>query len=256
MHDRTLRATLGGALLLLSLAAPALRAQGISITPQQDAAESALISTPIGALPPLMTPTIAGMSATSPSFGIRYGRRTVYGTSGAENNYGISTTLPMSTGASVTLTAGAGDIYCPNSSCNRYLQLALGGDFKLGEMPMGTGSKLLYAVNGEVGYGRPGALGQTDQAISLSAGVPISLVLGSGSDMKIVPWLTPGFGVGSYKQDTRFSGTSNNGQLFLLGGGLGLSNATSSFSASLGFQRVFISGGQTMYGISVTIGGH
>ncbi|MDB4907895.1 MAG: hypothetical protein JWO05_2679 [Gemmatimonadetes bacterium] len=252
MHDRTLRATLGGALLFLSVAAPALRAQAIP-TDQDLAAEAALISTPIGALSPLMTPTIAGMGTASPSFGIRYGRRSVNGGNGSEDNYGIATTLPMGSGTTITITAAAGDLDC--SGCNRYLQLALGGDFRLGEMPMGSGSKLLYAVNGEVGYGRPSAFGQTDQAISLSAGVPISLVLGSGSDMKIVPWLTPGFGIGRYKQDTRFAGTSESGQRFLLGGGLGLANAGSSFSASVGFQHVFITGGQTMYGISVTIGG-
>jgi hypothetical protein len=87
------------------------------------------------------------------------------------------------------------------------------------------------------------------QRPALSGGVPIALVAG-GPTLKVAPFLTPAVGWGRVSD----SGDSVNGARFLLGGGVAFQSLTSGVGVNVGFQKVFIDGGDTMFGISLVLG--
>jgi hypothetical protein len=73
--------------------------------------------------------------------------------------------------------------------------------------------------------------------------------------MRVVPYLTPILGVGTLSEDCIDPGCTNSGTRFVLGGGIGIWNPTSSISASVGFNRVMLDGAATTFGVNVTLGG-
>ncbi|HKW12053.1 MAG TPA: hypothetical protein VJO33_16825 [Gemmatimonadaceae bacterium] len=68
--------------------------------------------------------------------------------------------------------------------------------------------------------------------------------------MRIAPFLTPGFGWGRLSG----SGDSISGTRFLLGGGVTLQSLTNDIGVNVGFQKVFIDRGETMFGVSLIFG--
>ena len=112
-----------------------------------------------------------------------------------------------------------------------------------------NGMLLRVGLNGEFGYSKPS--GAT--LLAGSVGLPLSLVSrGARNEMHIVPFLTPAFGFGDRDPD---GGDSGSGSKFMLGGGLGIFNPTSSVALNLAFQHVFVDGGQTEFGLGLVLGG-
>jgi hypothetical protein len=150
--------------------------------------------------------------------------------------------------SSVSLTAGASTPSRGSSA----LMLGIGGDTRLSDVPMSdsrNGMLLRVGLNGEFGYSKPS--GAT--LLAGSVGLPLSLISrGSRNEMHIVPFLTPAFGFGDFNPD---GGDSGSGSKFMLGGGLGIFNPTSSVALNLAFQHVFVDGGQTEFGLGLVLGG-
>ena len=69
--------------------------------------------------------------------------------------------------------------------------------------------------------------------MSGTVGLPISLVSGSRvrDEMRIVPFITPGFGFGGIR-----GGDSPSGSALMLGGGIGIYNRSSSVALSFGIS--------------------
>jgi hypothetical protein len=218
------------------------------------AARAALVLTPVGALPPFVTSTIQGEPQNGAALGLRYGHLWGPTESTNENNAGISALLPVGTGATVTLTAGFFSLSC--DECDAALMLSIGADKALGDLAMGSSresSRLRFALNGEVGYGQPrGSTISRGSLLSGMVGLPISLVSGSRTrdDMRVVPFITPGFGFGGIRGDDGRSGTA-----FMLGGGLGIYNRSSSVALSFGFQHVAVEDSGTLIGLALVLGG-
>jgi hypothetical protein len=212
------------------------------------AAYLALIETPAAALTPLLTNTLVGPLQRSPVFALRYG---YLGLDGASyNNFGVSAVLPAGIGSSVSLNAGVFSPSCRDPGCDNQLMLSIGGDTRLLGTAIGQGpnpAKLLVALNGELGYGKP----RDANVASGMVGLPVSLVAGDPKGMRVVPFLTPAFGFGRVSSGS----SSESGTRLVFGGGVGVHNTVSSLVVNLGFQHVYISGAKTLVGVNVMFGG-
>lgn len=147
--------------------------------------------------------------------------------------------------------------------------LGVAGDTRLGETPFESGSRLTFGLNGELGYGRPRNTSFNDGAlVSGAVGIPIGLVPGTRARnaMRIVPFVTPGFGFGEIRGGARATvvtpeGTielrsdEQSGTRFMLGGGLGFYNRASTVSFTIGFQYVSIEDAKPQFGVALTLGG-
>jgi len=224
-------------------------------TQSQAIATTALQLTPAGALPPLLTSTLEAEVQNGVALALRYGYMSPSDGGPNANNGGASVIFPLGLGGTVTLTGGVFSYNC--DGCKPGLMLGIGGDHRLGDMVLGTGSdgsRIQFALNGEVGYGQPqGADISNGSVFSGAVGIPISLIPGSRAkdQMRIVPFVTPGFGFGSI----RGSGSST-GSAVMLGGGLGIYNRSSSVSLGLGFQYIAVSNAATQIGLALAFTPH
>jgi len=134
--------------------------------------------------------------------------------------------------------------------------LSLGADRRLGDVVLGTGrdgSRLQFALNGEFGYGQPQGSSLSEGSVMSGAiGVPISLISGSRTqnEMRVVPFVTPGFGFGTIRGDDSPSGSA-----LMIGGGVGIYNRSSSVAFSFGFQYVAVRDAGTEIGLALVLGG-
>jgi hypothetical protein len=221
------------------LGASELRAQS-----QNDAiAYAGMMSTPVGALSPVMTNTIIDRLQNGASLGLRYGHLSRPFSS--INSIGVTGVLPAGLGSTLSLTAGVSAC----SGCDAALMLGGGGDIRVYASPFGTTSTsplVTVTLDGQLGY----AHASSTDFISGYVGAPIALVA-RGTGMQFVPFLTPGFGFAQISG----GGSSGSGSIMMLGGGVGVYNTASSVSASVGFQHPFITNGKTMIGLTLTLGG-
>jgi len=112
-----------------------------------------------------------------------------------------------------------------------------------------NGMLLRVGLNGEFGYSKP----TNATLLAGSVGLPLSLISRGGrNEMHVVPFLTPAFGFGDFNPE---NGDSGSGSKFMLGGGVGIFNPTSSVALNLAFQHVFVDGGQTEFGLGLVLGG-
>jgi hypothetical protein len=231
----------------------------------------ALSVTPAGALPPLLTRSMAGGprtlggpgSGTSTGLGVfqvaaRYGYGRIPTDSPDEDaryNTFVGTAL-YSAGEAATITGSVGllDPTCSGADCGSQWVFSVGGDVALGGTTLGatpTSPRLTVGLNGEIGYTSE----EDVTAVSAVAGVPLSVVLGSGQT-KIVPYLVPAFGFGRARLEA--GDPEESATRFLLGGGIGLMNIASLVNVSAGFQKIFFSAfdvsSKTTFGLAVTIG--
>jgi len=236
--------------LLLFLIAKTTDAQS-----SNDAVARAVLQlTPIGALPPLVTSTLQAEVQREVALALRYGYISSSGGGPDANNGGITAIFPVGLVGTISLTAGVFKYTC--EACDPGLMLSLGGDRRIGDMVLGTGSdgsRIQFAVNGELGFGHPQGSNISDgSVISGAVGVPISFISGSRSRdaMRIVPFVTPGFGFGTFTGEG-----SSSGSAVLFGGGLGIYNRSNSVALSLGFQYIGVRNASTQIGLNLVLGG-
>lgn len=217
----------------------------------------ALTRTPVGGLPPIATSTILGDVQSGVALALRYGHvgggDLIFAPDNREisiNNFSATAVLPMGTGSTVSLTAG---VSAPTSGSSA-LMLSIGGDTRLTAMPLSdtrSGMRLNVGLNGELGYGKPSEA----TLVAGSVGLPISLVGGAAprDAMRLVPFLTPALTFSSFDPDG--PGNSESAVHFMLGGGLGIYNRTSTVAFNVGFQYMAITGASTQFGFALTLGG-
>jgi len=132
--------------------------------------------------------------------------------------------------------------------CDGHFMAAANVESRLASTILGTGSdaaQLNIGVDGEFGIGHPTAT----WLATLTGGLPISLVAHS-SGISIAPFLTPAVGWGHAKN----SSLNEGGTRFLLGGGVTFLSTTSPIAVNVGFQKIFIDGGDTVIGLSLVLG--
>jgi opacity protein-like surface antigen len=212
----------------------------------QDASDSAayraLTQTPPSALPMPMDISITGARD-------RMGVTVRYGIMSFDNreyvhNFGVGLTIPL---GSTTLGV-TGGYYWPNCNglCEGHGMAGVNFSQNLVRIPLGTG-----AGSGALNIGSAWEAGYAKQNATLVSGrlsIPISLVPAQHS-LTVIPYVAPGVGGGLVKDD---SGTEV-GLLFTLGAGIGL-RTSRGFTAHAGISRAFLSTGNWLAGLGITIG--
>ena len=214
----------------------------------------ALAATPVGALTPMMSPAMTGRTLDGGQLGLRYGLRWRSDTDVQTQNIAAVGLFSIGLKSSMALTAGIRDSDC--DGCTPRLLLGLGADMRVYETSffVGHGSGFALSVSGDLGYGS--AFGEED-AYSLGIGAPLtaSFAMGDQDGLRIVPYLTPVFGIGQTDCPLGFAGCEESGTQLILGGGIGMWNPMTSISASLGFNRVMQDEERTIFGVNIMIGG-
>ncbi|HEY2376782.1 MAG TPA: hypothetical protein VGH98_12465 [Gemmatimonadaceae bacterium] len=228
--------------VLVFCAAFPLGAQSINAV----VAYGALITTPAGALPPVLSSAMLYRPMTQPDIAMRYGHISDNGTS--LNTFDARVGFPLGTKAMVGVNAGYQDASCSLGNCDSHFIAGANAEGRLASTMLGTGTEaaqLTVGLNGDAGFGRNA--GAT--VFGFTGGLPIALVSRTSKAL-IAPFLTPAFGWGRASDN----GLSENGTRFLLGGGVTVQSLTSPIGANFGFQKVFIDGGETVFGISLVVG--
>lgn len=217
----------------------------------------ALRTTHVGALVPLLGPAMVGRRINGAQLAIRYGfnREEVTVGSVTTNSLAGSGIFAAGDAATWAIHAGVSDADC--DGCDPEMMLGVGGEMRVFEVGdfLGAGSTLNFGVSGDAGYAQLKTATSRLSALSLGIGVPVALTMATdrSSGMRIVPYLTPVFGIGQIN-DCGGAGSCN-GTRFVLGGGIGFWNPASSISASLGVNHVFFPDQSPVYGVNVVIGG-
>lgn len=232
-------------LLSIVCVATLVAAHGAAAQSEQDVvAYFALLGTPTGALPPVLSNAMLNRPMPTVDFRVRYGHMSLNGAS--MNNFAATLGIPASSKTMFGVTAGYESLSC--NGCDGHFMAGANVESRLASTLLGTGSDaaaLNIGVNGEFGFGHPS--GTT--LATLNGGLPISLVTRS-SGISVAPFITPGIGWGHAHDNT----TSEGGTRFLLGGGVTFQSTTSPIAANIGFQKIFINGGDTVLGLSVVVG--
>lgn len=224
---------------LFLLAAAPVRAQSVG----DAAAYFSIISSPPGALPPVLSSAMLNRTMTGPDFALRYGHVGLQG--GSLNSFDGRLSFPAGRKAQIGVNAGYQNLSC-DLNCNGHFIAGANAEGRLASSTIGTGTdaaQVTIGLSGEFGFGRD----HGTTIASLVAGLPFALVSGTPS-LKIAPFLTPAFGWGRVSD----SGNSDSGTRFLLGGGVVFQNTENGLGATFGFQKIFINGGETMFGVGVT----
>jgi len=233
--------TLLSILALLHVAASHLGAQ----TAEDVSAYFTLIGTPPGALPAVLSSAMLDRPMTMPNLAVRYGHISTAGAS--FNNVAATLGIPAGRKAMFGVTAGYQAISC-DGGCNGHFIAGASAEGRLTSTTLGTGgdaARLTIGLNGEFGFGKP----EGTTLVTLTGGLPIALIAG-GPAVKIAPFLRPAIGWGRETNDVG----SMTGTRFMLGGGLTFQSTTSGVGGNIGFQKVFINGGDTTIGVSLILG--
>ena len=208
------------------------------------AAYFALVSAPQGAVPPILSEPMLGRVMRSMDVALRYGHVGLDG--GSLNSYDVRLGFPLGTKSMFGVNAGYQDLSC-QGGCDGHVMIGANVEGRLTSASVGSGTdaaKLTVGLNGEVGLGRRADI----TVVGFTAGLPIALLAGTPT-MRIAPFLTPAIGVGHLSTDT----DSETGTRFLLGGGVTFESLTSGIGANVGFQKVFLNQGKTMFGVSLIL---
>ncbi|HEY9448124.1 MAG TPA: hypothetical protein VIQ60_00145 [Gemmatimonadaceae bacterium] len=229
-------------LAMMAAAAIAIPGNAAAQDASDSAAYRAITQTPPGALPMAMDVAVTGIRDRA-GVRLRYGIMS-YDDREYVHNFGVGLTIPVGS-LSIGVTGG---YYWPNCNgrCTGHAMFGVGLSQNLVRVPLGSGagSGVLNVGSGwEVGYAKENAT-----LVSGRLSLPISLVPSQHS-LTVIPYIAPGLGGGLVKDD---SGTEV-GLLFTLGAGIGL-RTSRGFTAHAGISRAFMSTGNWLAGVGITIG--
>ncbi len=234
--------------LCLTLAGPAL---SLPVRPAlaQDASDSAaylaLTQTPLGGLPPVFDLGVTGERARTVAVRTRYGLMSL-DTHEYTHNFGVGLDIPVGS-VSVGLTAGYHWPDCRDEPCHGHLMASLGLSENLVAVPLGArdaSGTFAIGLDAELGVAGPG----DSTVLAGKAVIPFALVPGK-RDLRFVPYVAPGLGVGLVRADSTEAGL-----LFTFGAGVGLI-LPHELRLNAGIQRVFLRGGNWLVGVDLAIGG-
>jgi hypothetical protein len=209
------------------------------------AAWSAMMATPYGSLPPVVTRTMAGRSAAAPAhsaFELRYGRFAFDGSNEAVHTGGVG----MRFGA-----VGAVIGYQGCSGCDGSI---MGGvDYEgvvVQQMLTGNGARSLFIIGlrPAVGFARSRRRSNDASAISANIDLPVSVSVPVGATARMVPFVSPGFGVGA----VRGGGTSESGTRGAIAFGAALVDLAPGLGLDIGWRKVFLEHAPMTIGVSLS----
>ena len=210
------------------------------------AAWLAMTFTPYGSLPPLVTPTMLGTPGVDgragAAFEVRYGRW------GFEDDDEFNTFAIGGRGGPVGFALG----YEVCEGCDDGIIIG-GVDFEsvLRTSQLGTdASPSVLSIGLRPGIGVGVFTGEgSGWALSGTVDVPISMTMPMGTTAQVVPFLSPGFGVGRLAEGSE----SETGVRVALGAGVAFVTANR-FGIHLGWRKIFIEDGPSTVGLAVSFG--
>ena len=226
---------------LVAIVARPARAQNV----HDFAAWLAMMSTPYGSLPPLVTRRMAGQStgiAAPSSFELRYGHFAFDNSSDAAHVGGVGARF----GALGLVVGYEGCSGCSGS-------LMAGADYEgivVQQLLTGNGARSLFTLGlrPSVGFGRSLGDGPDVSSISAAVDVPISVAVPVGRTARMVPFVAPGFWVGAL----RGGGESESGTRGSIGFGAALVDLAPGLGLNLSWRKVFLEQAPTTIGIALT----
>jgi hypothetical protein len=230
------------ALALLGGATPALaQDEGDAV------AYLALISTPTGAVAPMLSSALTGAKQTGVTFGARYGYIDLFGT--GLHAFAATVDVPVGKrGSNLGFSAGYRFVNCEaGEDCEG--SVMLGGSFDT-RLARSTGSTP-FSLGLSTALG--GAFPNGVKMYSASVGMPVILEAETQGGGRVTPFITPGlgWGYGRIDDDPLLGDMSESGIRFMLGGGVTVATARG-MSFGLGVQKVFIDGGDVQFGVGFT----
>lgn len=239
----------------------------VNDSPSQLAAVAGLMQTPVAALPPIITSTINGEIQKSNVYSLRYGY--VSGPNGfSSNNLGLTATLPIAIGSSLSFTGGA--TYC--NLCGTGYMGGLAGDFRIYERifhPRRDPTRLLFTLNANAGYASVSNTALSDgNVFGATVTLPVSILPSwhAPDELRFVPFVAPGIGFGWSNGSSRLVrvgpagaldtlSRSANGTRFIVGGGIAVYRRNSNFAVNIGAQYIGTHTDNILAGIGVNYGG-
>lgn len=199
----------------------------------------AINMTTVGTLPPLATNTLA--AAGGIGWHLQYGRLS-WGEDVSSNAFAGGVDLSLGSGR-LGLTAGyMMTDYGSDVEGENHLMIGTRYSQQLAGAALNPTSRWAMGLEAELGFGFP----EDVKALVVAAGLPIKLTL--GRNVKVSPFVTPGFGYGRLSAE----GESESGTRFMVGAGLGLGFANG-VGVNFGLKKAFIEEGKTQFGLGFTI---
>lgn len=215
-----------------------------SAQPESDvAAYLALVWSPVGALPPI----VHGADLASRIGGsLRYGHMVSGEERDTFDNVGLTLEVPVAYGSartSVTISRVSADC----ERCEPALGAAADVELLLASRPERAG---LFTMSLKPSFGFAIGSGTLDYSL-FTATIGAPLALRTNTATSIMPYLVPAVAYGMVSG----TGDSRGGVRAMLGGGVRVQSSRTGLGAMAGLQKVFISGGGTLFGIGITYGG-
>ncbi|HEU4995045.1 MAG TPA: hypothetical protein VFT29_09495 [Gemmatimonadaceae bacterium] len=241
------------AFALVPALASAISAAGAQEQRGEFRAFTALNASELGALSPLMTPSMTQRKLNGAQYSLRYGVRDSMDI--VSSSVAATVLLEIGMAASVYGTVGVRNVAC-EAGCEPQALAGIGGDMRLYQLGdvINRGSALTVAISGTAGY----ADLTHDNAWVFGVGAPIAVSFATGGKegLRVVPYFRPLFGVGQTDAPCLVDNDCDrSGTRWVLGGGVGVWNPMSNFSASIGISQVVFHNSHPLYGVNVTYGG-
>lgn len=215
------------------------------------AAWYAMMVTPFGALPPMVTPTMAGMPAAGGgrpvSLDFRYGHWDFGGGEEPWNTFGVGGRV-----GSFGIVLG----YEECEDCSDGVLMG-GADFEAALASSQYGnpaspSSLMVGVRPSIGYADP--MGDIEgNAFSATVELPVSFSIPVGTGSRLIPFASPGFGYGRFNDSDPDFVESESGTRASLAAGVGFLTS-GGFGLHLGWRKIFIDEGPGIVGVGVSFG--
>ena len=203
-------------------------------------AYTAINMTTVGTLPPLATNTLA--AAGGIGWHLQYGRMN-WGEDVNTNAIAGGVDLGLGSGR-LSLTAGYHMTdFGADIEGDSHLMIGTRYSQQLAGAALNPTSRWAIGIEADLGFG---FLPEDVKAMVVGAGLPVKLTF--GRNVKVSPFVTPGFGYGRLSAE----GESESGTRFMVGAGLGLGLANG-VGVNFGMRKAFIEDGKAQYGLGVTI---
>ena len=205
----------------------------------------AMMTAPYGSLPPVVTRAMAGRSSgvgSNGAFELRYGRFTLDRASDAVHTVGVGGRF----GALGLLVGYQGCSGCDGS-------LLAGADYEgvvAQQALTGNGARTLFTLGlrPAVGFARTMGSGPDVSAITATLDVPISVAVPVGTSARMVPFVSPGFGVGAL----RGNNDSDSGTRGSIAFGAALMDLAPGLGLNLSWRKVFLEQAPTTIGVALS----
>jgi hypothetical protein len=232
-----------------------IAACAITAVPRESEAQSenafvgwiGLVTTPVGAFTPYAPAGTAARGGTSVGVQARYSHWQF--AADDDNTTNVGAGLVIGRGALRTaIELGRRTV----KDCDDCASLMGGLDMHVGllERALDGSMTLGLAINPALGFGQ---LGDSEDDVTSLAGalsVPISLAVRAGSGVRVIPFVSPGFGLARLSGD----GESSTGSRAMLSGGLALAGVNMPVQLTASARKIFMEEAPTVLGVGVSIG--